>query len=311
MGALVGLAWRLLPWDYGIRGRGRRMGELQVSAWKAHGHDRLYVNRPDGTAVAWFDRKTGHIEVKVVELREAALEALAPYLTRQLPPAPRLAEGNASQPSLPAPPSQYDLAQVAPGASLLPQVKKHSPGVLGRAVAWTLRRPTKADSWRRGLAGERVVARELKRLSRQGWYSLHSIMISPTQDIDHLLIGPGGIFTINTKNHPGMDVWVGNDMVKINHGEGHPYVRKSRREAVRVGRILGRGCGFPVEVKALLVFVKPQRLDVAPSLHDVRALCERDLAALGPLSGVLRPEQVERVYSVARDKRNWPNSGQG
>ncbi|MYV91016.1 nuclease-related domain-containing protein [Streptomyces sp. SID1034] len=286
------------------------MGELRVSAWKAHGHDRLYVNRPDGTAIAWFDRKTGHIEIKVPELREAALEALTPHLTRPSTASPSAAASAAPSP-VPVPPPQYDLARVAPGSSLLPQVKKHSPGLFGRVLAWSLRRPTPADSWRRGRAGELIVGRELKRLSRHGWYSLHSIMISPTQDIDHLLIGPAGVFTINTKNHSGMDVWVGNDMVKINHGESHPYVRKSRSEAARVARILERGCGYPVVVKPLLVFVKPARLDKASSLTGVRALCERDLAAFGPLSGVLRPEQVEHLYAVARDRRNWPDALQG
>jgi hypothetical protein len=62
----VRLAGGLLRWvaeqDAAL---GTGMGDLRVSAWKRYGQDRLYVNRPDGTAVAWFDRQTGHLEVMV------------------------------------------------------------------------------------------------------------------------------------------------------------------------------------------------------------------------------------------------------
>ena len=30
-------------------------------------------------------------------------------------------------------------------------------------------------------------------------------------DIDHLAIGPGGVFTINAKHHAGAKIWVGGD----------------------------------------------------------------------------------------------------
>lgn len=280
---------------------GRSMGDLRVSAWKRNGKDRLYVNQPDGTTVAWFDRKTGYLKELVNGLRDEILEALAPYLTR--PPAPPSTQlPNASQTPLP---SKYDLALNEPGAGLRKKLDEVSLGFFHRSMARLLRRRTEADSWRAGLIGERVVARELARLDRHGWRTLHSIPLSEKNDIDHLLIGPGGIFTINTKNHPNMDVWVGDDSVKINHGQGRPYVRKSRAEAVRATGVLQRGCGFPVEVKPLLVFVKPARLKVAPTLHDVRALGERELASFAPLAGVLRPEQVDAVYAVARDQRNW------
>jgi hypothetical protein len=280
------------------------MGELRVSAWKRNGKDRLYVNQPDGTAVAWFDRKTGHLEVKVDGLRDATLEALAPYLTRPAaPPETPSAQGpNISQTS---PPPSYDLALNEPGAGLRRKLEEVSLGPFARSLAWLFRRRTEADSWRAGLVGERVVARELSRLNRRGWRALHSIPLSPKNDIDHLLIGPGGVFTINAKNHPNMSVWVGDDSVKINHGPGHPYVRKSRAEAVRATHVLQQGCAFPLQVTPLLVFVKPARLDVVPSLDDVRALRERELASFAPLAGVLRPDQVDAVYAVARDRRNW------
>ncbi|MEO3973908.1 nuclease-related domain-containing protein [Streptomyces sp. CAU 1734] len=281
------------------------MGELRISAWKRYGKDRLYVSQPDGTTVAWFDRVTGRITIEVEELRDAAMEALAPYLTRQPPPSASGAASASAQTCVSPPPPDYDLALNKPGAALLPKLREATPGLLQRSLAWVLRRRTTAYSWKVGIAGERVVGRELKRLSRHGWLALHSIPLSARNDIDHLLIGPGGVFTINTKNHPKASVWVGDDMVKLNGGESYPYVRKSRSEAVRAKRVLDRGCGFPVPVSPLIVFVKPESIRVERTLLDVRALAERDLTSFGPRSGVLSPAQLMIVYSVARDRRNW------
>lgn len=278
------------------------MAELRVSSWKRHGLDRLYVNTPDGTAVAWFDRRTGHIEIKDEALRLPILNALTPYMAR----ATTTPVAVASTP-LPPPP-EYDLALRRPGDALREKIKEVSPSLVERYLSWILRRPTEADPWRAGLRGERVVSRELARLSRHNWRALHSVPLSPTWDIDHLLVGPGGVFSINTKNHRNKSVWVGDHAVRINHGKGRPYLRSSRREAEIVREVLERGCGFPVVVTPLLVFVRPADLTVVPSLRDVRALNERALASLAPLAGALLPEQVEAVYAVARDQRSWPGA---
>jgi hypothetical protein len=280
------------------------MSELRVSEWKRYGKDRLYVSQPDGTTVAWFDCATGQIHIKVEARRELAIEALAPYITRRSAPLHPFTGPAGEQASPPLPP-EFDLALNRPGESLQAMLEEATPGRLARSLAWVLGRRTTAYSWKAGIAGERAVGRELDRLSRHGWRVLHSIPLSSKNDIDHLLIGPGGVFTINTKNHPGMAVWVGDDSVRINHGESRPYVRKSRAEAARAVRALERGCAFPVEVKPLLVFVKPARIDVVASLRDVRALSERELSAFAPLVGVLTAQQVETVYDVARDRRTW------
>ncbi|MCS0635111.1 NERD domain-containing protein [Streptomyces sp. LP05-1] len=308
------------------------MGELRVSEWRRHGHDRLYVNAPGGRTVAWFDRKTGRVEVKDELLRSAILDALAPHLTRPGPPlsTPRPGPGPGPGPlpaTRPGPPSsgprpavappaplaspapplypEHDLALHRPGDLLRPKAREESPAVLLRCLRWLLGRPVPAGPWTTGLRGEKLVGRELARLERHGWHALHSIPLSPTWDIDHLLIGPGGVFSLNTKHHPAKAVWVGDHAVRVNHGEPRPYLRKSRQEAATVKRALERATGFPVDVTPLLVFVRPARLDVVPTLRDVRALRERDLTAYGRVTGKLHPGQVEALYTAARDRRAW------
>ncbi|MEU2229509.1 nuclease-related domain-containing protein [Streptomyces vietnamensis] len=280
--------------------------ELKVTRWRRYGHDRLYANLPDGTAVGWADVRTGDITVLAPEYRDDVIAVL----TRHLRDNPELVSARAASaaeacPTLPSLTPADDLAANRPGQSLRDLLEKSGPGLIERVVSQLLRRPTEWDSWRKGLAGEKRVGAELNRLARHGWRVLHSIPLANHVDVDHLLIGPGGVFSINTKHHHNKAVWVGNDAVRVNHGKPAPYVRKSRAEAKRVVRVLEHYCGFPVPVEPVLVFVGVTDLKVVATQLGVRVYQERQVAALAPLSGALTVEQVEQVYSVARHRQAW------
>jgi hypothetical protein len=49
-----------------------------------------------------------------------------------------------------------------------------------------------------GILGEYWTAQELRRLKRRGWMSVNHFMLDGS-DIDHVLVGPGGFFAIETK----------------------------------------------------------------------------------------------------------------
>ena len=88
-------------------------------------------------------------------------------------------------------------AQVLPGLSALAGV------AVAAGLAWRLRFRVSADTlaWRRGAAGERRTARLLAPLERRGWAVLHDLAIPGTQaNIDHLVIGPGGVLVIDTQH---------------------------------------------------------------------------------------------------------------
>ncbi|MEK8144833.1 hypothetical protein NKH18_34675 [Streptomyces sp. M10(2022)] len=70
------------------------MQELHVTSWQLFGHDRLYVNLPDGTAIGWADRASGTITVLHPSYRDAVTDALA----RQVPDLPELVETAPSGP---------------------------------------------------------------------------------------------------------------------------------------------------------------------------------------------------------------------
>ncbi|MFD7460286.1 MULTISPECIES: nuclease-related domain-containing protein [unclassified Streptomyces] len=280
--------------------------ELKVTRWKRYGHDRLYANLPDGTAVGWADVRTGDITVLVAEYRDDVIAVLTHHLRDNPEPVlPQGAPEAETRPMLPPLTPTDDLSANRPGESLRDLLDKSGVGLIERVVSQLLRRPTDWDSWRKGLAGEKRVGAELNRLARHGWRVLHSIPLANKVDVDHLLIGPGGVFSINTKHHHKRAVWVGDDSVKVDHGKPAPYARKSRAEAKRVARVLEHYCGFPVPVEPVLVFVGVTDLKVVATQLSVRVYQERQVAALAPLSGVLTPEQVEQVYSVARHRQAW------
>jgi hypothetical protein len=202
------------------------------------------------------------------EYRDDVITVLTKHLQSLTEPVPqdRAPEAQA-RPMLPPLTPADDLAINPPGKSIRDLLDESGPGLMERVVSRPLRRPSEWDPWRKGLAGEWRVGAELNRLGRQGWRVLHSIPLANKVEIDHLLIGPGGVFTVNTKHHYKRAVWIGDDSVKVDHG-----------------------------VTELQVFA---------TQLDVRVYQEPQVSALGQLSGVLTADQVEQVYSVARHRQAW------
>lgn len=111
-------------------------------------------------------------------------------------------------------------------------------------VARLVDKKTAERNWRIGADGEQAVAEQLARTGAQ-WRILHAVPVGNRgSDIDHVVIGPGGVFTVNAKNHPKAAVWVGGDTMMVN-GHRVPYVRNSRFEAKRASRLLADRAGFP------------------------------------------------------------------
>jgi Nuclease-related domain len=92
------------------------------------------------------------------------------------------------------------------GSLLAPWLGLVLGGLAAVAAGWGLRfRPSPdAVAWRRGAAGERRTARLLGPLERQGWAVLHDLAVPGSQaNIDHLVIGPSGVFVIDSKQYRG------------------------------------------------------------------------------------------------------------
>lgn len=136
-----------------------------------------------------------------------------------------------------------------------------------------------------------------------GWRSLHSVPVGVTgTDIDHLLVGPGGIVCVNTKHHRGARVEAGEIFVR---GQQTGHARASLVEAERAGQLLSSALGYEVDVVPAIVIVGAKRVRGRKSA-GVRVLTRLGLLPWlllrGPRMGAA---QRDEVYAAARQGATW------
>jgi hypothetical protein len=127
-------------------------------------------------------------------------------------------------------------------AQLAPRLVGPAGLLAAVALAWMLRfRVSPATSaWRRGAAGERRTARLLHPLEDRGWVVLHDLAIpGSAANIDHLVIGPGGVAVVDSKQYRGrlrLDtnalLWHGRHLLTMT-------LRAARWEADQADEVLG------------------------------------------------------------------------
>ncbi|HEY5985606.1 MAG TPA: nuclease-related domain-containing protein [Streptosporangiaceae bacterium] len=87
-----------------------------------------------------------------------------------------------------------------------PGLGKAAGVVAATGIGWGLRFRVSQDvrAWRLGARGERWTARILARLERDGFVAFHDLAVpgSPA-NVDHLVIGPTGVFVIDSKFYRG------------------------------------------------------------------------------------------------------------
>lgn len=198
-----------------------------------------------------------------------------------------------------------DLSGNVPGASLRRKSAEIQSAFPARVfLAKVLGVHTNERAWRRGAAGEEEVARQLDKLG-PGWRVIHSVPVGPNDtDIDHVVIGPPGVFTLNTKNHLGKRVTVYEYAIYVS-GVKQPYLSKSRAEGRRGSRILSSACGFEVVVNPVVVIMSDE-LVLKGSPKQVNVVGRRKVVDwLDRRPTQLSPGRIESIYSVARRRSTW------
>ena len=165
---------------------------------------------------------------------------------------------------------------------------------------------TDSVSWYLGALGELEVGRVLATLT-PGWHAYHALPIGTSgTDIDHLVVGPGGIVTINTKNHRGKTIWVAGTTFMVS-GHKVPYIRNAAYEADRVAKLLQKrmpglspvlAAVALISPKSLTIKIRPARVKVVTSVRPRRWLVK--------LPVVLSPTAVVAVATVIDEPATWP-----
>ena len=138
---------------------------------------------------------------------------------------------------------------------------------------------------------------------------LHAVPIGGRgSDIDHVLIGPGGVFVLNTKTHPGGKIWAGRIAIRVN-GFAVPYLRYSRHEAARAAKLHTGAVGFDVVVRPALVFLTGTLIPdvtIKQRPDDVLILDRRDVPkAFRRASTKLDVSAVQAIYDHSRRSTTW------
>ena len=162
-----------------------------------------------------------------------------------------------------------------------------------------------SQAWFKGAEGEIEVARILAGLG-PGYVVCHAVPVgSGDSDIDHVVIGPTGVFAINTKNHSGQKVWVGGGTFMVN-GTRLPHIRNSVFEAKRSEKILTQAMGHPVAVTAMIAVVNPSKFTVRTRPNGVEVLTSHkllDRISSGPR--IYDAGQMMDIVDRAQDPRLW------
>ena len=193
------------------------------------------------------------------------------------------------------------VAQVLAAQGGLPRA-----GLAGLAVAalvgWRLRfRPSEqARGWRRGAYGERRTARLLRRLARDGFVIFHDLAVPGADaNLDHLVIGPTGVFVIDSKQWTGQVYQTADGLAWHNHYRLDRTLDTVRWEAETVSRLLGTRTTALVCVHGAHVHgggLHAQGVAIVPAhllrgaLGDDRVLSDADVARLATTAWTsLRP----------------------
>lgn len=162
-----------------------------------------------------------------------------------------------------------------------------------------------ARSWYKGVLGEIAVGERLAQLGPE-WTVLHAVPVGVgDSDIDHVVIGPAGVFTLNTKNHTGRSVWVAGRTFMMD-GQRQPYFPKAVHEAARAAGLLTAAVGEPVPVAGLLVLLRPKSLTIKEDPDGITVVTDRQLVGwLQRHQPVLTSEQVERITAAAALPPTW------
>jgi len=142
-----------------------------------------------------------------------------------------------------------------------------------------------------GAAGEEHVGGLLDELADQRWRVIHDASLG-RGNVDHILIGPGGLFTIETKSHPGP--------VRVGRVHG-----ATLNQARAQSRAIEQVTGLPVE--PLLVYSRAWVDRPMARRKGVRIVPARLLLGyLGKRPATLSREQVDRANTlIAQALLEW------
>ncbi len=271
------------------------------------------IELPAGTT-AVFDRAT-----KTVACLECTTEPEQVEIAIGEPGA--LAEADVSPPSEPEPAPQPtdepDVVVGAAGASAQREYErrksKRKTGIreahphLGGLILALSDDPQSTKAWAAGARGEELLGQRLNGLAERGIRVLHDRRIPPTKaNIDHIAIGPSGVFVIDAKRYkgrPSRRVEGGlfrprTEKLTVGSRDCTKLVDGVHKQLDRVRSALERADLADVPVRGMLCFVEADwpLMGSAFTIADLDVLWPKKAVEYLVKPGPLDEETVQRVH---------------
>lgn len=300
--------------------------EFVAERKRIYSNDMLYVTDATGTKVGRINLESGKVTMDLPELRSDFDEFVARWRAENI--AASEADETPADDSGLSTATVEDHAATTVDSALLGEAEEEGPAwqdlsqnragqaVRERAVELRSEAPVKTfvarvfgvhtdeRAYRVGADGEEEVAWRMRKLGA-GWHILHSVPVGEKDsDIDHVVIGPPGVFTLNTKNHSRKKVWVAEKAFMVS-GQKTNYLRNSRHEAARASKLLTTACGFDVQVEPIIVVIAAE-LTIKAQPTDVHVVARKRIGKwLERRPATLSPWAVEAIYEMARRDTTW------
>jgi hypothetical protein len=170
-----------------------------------------------------------------------------------------------------------------------------------------LRLPFEAMFWTKGVEGERKTAAFVEPLLDAGYVVLYNRMIPGMKgDIDSLVIGPTGIFPIETKNWGGK-VEIKNDRLFVGDHDRTWVIDQVYREALAVQVALGEELtSHRVTVTPILCAIKgvTSKAGIVGGVHIVDG--KRLARLISDRAAIFDDEDVQRIARLADRRLRLP-----
>jgi hypothetical protein len=274
------------------------MGELAVRHWNRFGTERLYVRTPDGDLVGSVDLVSGTVDLHDPAQRAAFERAVDRWRAAVTTAAPA---GSTSPPVIPAVPAPRKVDLRDDRGGWIPVLTDTRPNAMrDRVIAASEKRDDDLRS-----RSEHLVTARLRLLETSGWRTVHAIPIGASGcNIDHLVIGPGGVFALSVFRERATHVWARGDTIVVD-GDRKSWIQETSFVAGRAARMLSTRCEFAVRVQPVVVVVDALRLTVEPGSEAHVTNRTRLLSWIETHARRLSDEELDVIDDTARHPETW------
>jgi Nuclease-related domain len=194
--------------------------------------------------------------------------------------------------------------QIAMSAVVATQVDAPPRSFVGRLFGRSPLNPQSRTLYRAAV-GELLVGDMLDTLGPR-WDVLHVVPVDDSgKDIDHLVIGPPGVFTITTENFPGQEIKVNGDDLAVG-SQRFDDIAAARALGQHAAELLSEAGGRPISVTPLLVVVTPTKLSLRRQPEGAAVVASKQLLQyLEKLGRTLDGADVAFISDIADRSTTW------